>query len=345
MKTFSLEKILWLVFGSLITIGLILISIFSLKNGVFDIYPYFYILPIILLSYYYPKYAVYITILLGWIFLGLVYLYGPVDIKFYAASSAWFFIFVSLGVVISSFAGQIVQQKKYRGIFENTQAGVFTFDMVTLEIQEINNPAEHMLGYAHDELCSQKFSTLWFDHGQEAQFMKQLAIEKKIMDMEIPLRKKDRSVIWALVTASVTSEGFVICSVVDITANKAMKDELIESELRYRTLFDGASDAIFIHDVDGKIFETNLIASGQLGYTKREFMTMRMQDLDVRPDDLFPKERIQHLLSRGHTLFETLQKKKDGSTLPVEISSRTTEYFGMPAIMSIVRDITERKSP
>jgi PAS domain S-box-containing protein len=200
-----------------------------------------------------------------------------------------------------------------------------------------------MLGYAHNELQGKGACTLWFDCDQEAQLMKRLTTEKKISDMEIPLRKKDRAVMWALITASVTGEGMVICSAVDITATKAMKDELIESELRYRTLFDGASDAIFIHDVDGKIFETNLIASGQLGYTKREFMTMRMQDLDTVPDNLFSEERVQYLLARGHILFETLQKKKDGSTLHVEISSRTTEYFGMPAIMSIVRDITERK--
>jgi PAS domain S-box-containing protein len=42
-------------------------------------------------------------------------------------------------------------------------------------------------------------------------------------------------------------------------------------------------------------------------------------------------------------LFETIQKKKDGSTMPVEISSRITEYFGMSAVMSTVRDISERK--
>jgi PAS domain S-box-containing protein len=52
---------------------------------------------------------------------------------------------------------------------------------------------------------------------------------------------------------------------------------------------------------------------------------------------------VQEFLSRGHILFETVQKKKDGTHIHVEISSRITEYFGMSAVMSTVRDISERK--
>jgi PAS domain S-box-containing protein len=344
MKTISPQKTLWLSGTSLITIAIILISIYSLKNGYYDIFPYFYILPIIIVAYFYPRYAVYMAIVLGWIFLGLVYVYGPVDLRLYATSNALFYILVSIGVIISAFAGQLMQERKYREIFENSQAGMFTFDLETQKIRKINRQSAAILGYTPDELKNQVFSSLFFDVEQEARFMKALRSDEKITDTEVALRRKDRSVIWALVTASLTKEGLVICSAVNITERKRMKDELIESELRYRTLFDGASDAIFIHDVDGRIFETNMIASGLFGYTKREFMQMRIQDLDTRPEEVFSADNVRRLLSRGHLLFETEQRKKEGSTLHVEISSRTTEYFGMPAIISIVRDISERKN-
>ena len=71
MKIISPQKTLWLSVTLLIAVVIILISIFSIKNGFFDIFPYFYILPILLLAYLYPRYAVYFTIILGWIFLGL----------------------------------------------------------------------------------------------------------------------------------------------------------------------------------------------------------------------------------------------------------------------------------
>ena len=342
MKTISPQKTLWLSVTLLLTVVIILVSIFSIKSGYFDIFPYFYILPIILLAYVYPRYAVYFTIILGWIFLGLVYLYGPVDIRLYAASSAFFYIFVSIGVVISAFSGQLLQERKYREIFENSQAGMFTFDLELQKIRECNQQSADILGYTLAELKNQLFSSLWFDDMQEEKFIKKIRQDEKIADMEIALRKKDRTIIWVLATASMTKEGLIICSVVDITESKRIKDELIESELRYRTLFDGASDAIFLHDTDGRIYETNTIASRLLGYSKKEFMNMRLHELDTHPETLLTPEKVQQFQSRGYILFETVQKKKDGSTINVEISSRITEYFGMSAVMSTVRDMSER---
>ncbi|OPY33349.1 MAG: hypothetical protein A4E34_02054 [Methanoregula sp. PtaU1.Bin006] len=73
------------------------------------------------------------------------------------------------------------------------------------------------------------------------------------------------------------------------------------------------------------------------------FMQMRMHDIDTRPEVLFTREVLQDLSARGHLLFETVHRKKDGTHVPVEISSRITEYFGMSAVMSTVRDISERR--
>ena len=338
------QNILWLAAISAITIIIILISIFSLKNGFLGIFPFFYIFPIILVAYLWPRFSVYFTVFLGWIFLGLVYFYGPVDFQLYAASSAWFYIFVSLGIVISAFAGQLMHEKKYREIFESSQAGIFTFDIGDQTILESNRRAAEILGFSTDDFRSRNIASLWFDEEIEKRFLKTLADEKHVADMEIALRRNDRTVIWVLATAALTGEGLIVCSMVEITESKRIKDDIIESEHRYHALFDGASDAIFIHDADGKIFETNQIASQYLGYSKHEFMQMRMQDLDPDPEKLFDENAVEALHSTGHILFETFQRRKDGSALLVEFSSRPTEYFGMPAVISIVRDISWRSS-
>jgi PAS domain S-box-containing protein len=343
MKTISPQKTLGLSITALLTIGIVLISIFSLKNGYFSIFPFFYILPILILAYYHPRYAVYLTVILGWIFLGLVYLYGPADIQLYASSIAFFYIFVSLGVIISAFSGQLLQERRYREIFENSQAGILTFDVENQKIREINAHSADILGHTPDELKQQPFSSLMLDMEQELRFIKRIRQDEKITDMEIPLRRKDRTVIWVMISASLTKDGIAICSIVDVTERRRTKDELIESELRYRTLFDGASDAIFLHDIDGRIYETNIIATRYLGYTKKELMQMRLHDLDADPKFMRTRDTGETFLARGHMLFETVMKRKDGSAIPVEISSRITEYFGMPAVMSTVRDISERK--
>ncbi|WP_321506597.1 PAS domain-containing protein [uncultured Methanoregula sp.] len=343
MKTISPQKTLGLSIIALLTIGIVLLSIFSLKNGYLNIFPYFYILPILILAYFHPRYAVYFTVFLGWIFLGLVCLYGPPDIQLYASSVAFFYIFVSLGVIISAYSGQLLQERRYREIFESSQAGILTFDVETQKIREINIQAATILGSDPEALKKQPFSAFMLDTEQELRVMKSIRRDEKITDMEIALQRKDRSVIWVIITASLTKDGTVVCSLVDITESRRTKDELIESELRYRTLFDGASDAIFLHDIDGRIYETNVIATRYLGFSKKELMKLRLHDLDVDPEHLFTPDIIRTFQARGHILFETVMKKKDGSTLPVEISSRITEYFGMPAVMSTVRDISERR--
>lgn len=342
MKTISTQKTLWLSVTALLTIGIILVSIFSLKNGFYDIFPYFYILPILLLAYFFPRYSVYITVIIGWIYLALVFLYGAADIRLYSTSTAFFYFIVSIGIIISAFSGQVQQERRYREIFENSQAGIFTFGLESQQIREANLQAASILGYLPEDLSAQAFSGFWFDADQEVRFMKKIRQDEHITDMEIALRRKDRTVIWVLATAALSPESWIVCSIVDITASKRVKDELIESELRYRTLFDGASDAIFLHDIDGRIFETNTIASRYLGYSKKEFMQMRLHDLDLHPETLFTREMVQEFMARGHALFERIQKTKDGKEVNVEISSRITEYFGMPAVMSTVRDISER---
>lgn len=92
------------------------------------IYPYLYLLPVILLAYFYPRYSVYSAILLGWIYLILVYLYGPADFRLYATSFAFFYVYVSIGVIISVLSGQRMQEQRLREIFETSQAGILTFD-------------------------------------------------------------------------------------------------------------------------------------------------------------------------------------------------------------------------
>lgn len=345
MKNLSPQNTLWLSVTGLLTLGIILISIYSLKNGYSDIFPYFYILPILMIAWCCPRVAVYFTVVLGWIFLGLVYLYGPASIQLYAASMAFFYIFVSLGVVLAAFSTQIVQERKYREIFETSQAGILTISRETRKILAANRKAASILGYTREELNGLEFGDLWFDSRQEVAAIKKIREEGTITEMEVALRKKDRTVIWVLVSAAVSNEGLTVLSFMDITEGKRMKDELIESELRYRTLFDGASDAIILHDIDGKIYEANVIASRYLGYTRKEFMNKSLYDLVVDPGTMFPSDEVKQFMARGHLLFESDLKKKDGGSMRVEISSRVTEYFGMNAVMSTIRDVSERKKP
>lgn len=231
MKEVSREHLLWTGLVAVMVLIIVLVSIFSLKAGIFDIYPYFYLLPIILVACFYPRYSVYCTIILGWLFLGLVSLYGPADIRFYATSIAWFYIFVSIGIVISSFASQLRHERQYHAIFEHSQAGILTFEHDSGKVIAINPQATRILGFTEADLTNQRFSWLWSDEGELEVFTAGLAREQRVTNMTAAFRKKDQSPVQVMITASLSPDKVVICSVVDITRRKAAEDALHQAQV------------------------------------------------------------------------------------------------------------------
>ena len=115
------------------------------------------------------------------------------------------------------------------------------------------------------------------------------------------------------------------------------------SELIYRTIFDNAGDAIIIHDLNGKILDVNRIACDRLGFTREELLRMTPMDFDRPEYAKLVSERIHQIITNKHIIFETCHVSKDGTQIPTEISGRFIEYDGKRAVLSICRDITERK--
>jgi PAS domain S-box-containing protein len=120
-------------------------------------------------------------------------------------------------------------------------------------------------------------------------------------------------------------------------------EALRQSENRYRALFQNASDAIFIHDMGGRFIEVNDLACERLGYSREELLNMTPADIDDAEHSETVERRVEELKKVGHHYAEIKQVRRDGTTIPIELSSRLIEFKGKPAILSIARDITLRK--
>ncbi|MDD4378113.1 MAG: PAS domain S-box protein, partial [Eubacteriales bacterium] len=118
--------------------------------------------------------------------------------------------------------------------------------------------------------------------------------------------------------------------------------ELDKSQLMIQ-LLDSATDSIFLHDFDGNFVYVNEAAYKTRGYTKEELMRMNLHDLDVPQYEKFIEPRIEDLMEKEESIFETAHFCKDGSQMPVEIHSKIIEYENKPLVLSCVLDITERK--
>jgi PAS domain S-box-containing protein len=118
---------------------------------------------------------------------------------------------------------------------------------------------------------------------------------------------------------------------------------LCESELKFRNIFDYAGDAIFIHDMNGNFLEVNQVACERLAYSREELLAMTLMDIESLEYFHLLPERIKLLQKQGQVIYETAHVRRDGNIIPIEISMHTIKYSGQLAVMSVARDITERK--
>ncbi|MGM0497094.1 MAG: PAS domain S-box protein [Bacteroidota bacterium] len=129
----------------------------------------------------------------------------------------------------------------------------------------------------------------------------------------------------------------------DITDKKQAELALKESEQKFRTLFNSASDAIFILNFDGKIIEANDIACERLSYSREELFSMKPKNFHAPESRQVFDKRLKEMIERESGTYEAEHISKDGVKIPVEINYKVIEFNEGKAILKIARDITGRK--
>ena len=138
-----------------------------------------------------------------------------------------------------------------------------------------------------------------------------------------------------------SGQALVLTGIVqDITERKKSETALQESNQRYRDIFNGVQDAIFVESLDGRILDVNDRACEMYGYSRSEFLTKTVADL-------VPKDRLIVTFSDEKILpspIETVNVRANGECFPVDINGRIQTVNGEEDLLIIIRDITERKA-
>lgn len=116
--------------------------------------------------------------------------------------------------------------------------------------------------------------------------------------------------------------------------------ELQKSELKFRSLVEQASDGIFISDANGKYTDVNSSACNLLGYTREELLALTLADLLTEEELKRRPAQFDELRAGKTVISERRMRRKDGTFVDTEISSKMLLDGGF---QGIVRDITERK--
>lgn len=175
-----------------------------------------------------------------------------------------------------------------------------------------------------------------------------LANKQSLPTLEEKLVRLDGKVIDVEVMAvSTTFKGQDAVQVVitEITERKKAEEALRESEQSYRGLFDNASDAIYIQDLNGRFLDVNKTVEKMYGFEHGYFIGKTMEFLAAPgKNDLAKVGRFIERAANGKPQsFEFWGRRKNGEVFPKEVRLSAGVYFGQKAIITFAQDITERK--
>ena len=128
-----------------------------------------------------------------------------------------------------------------------------------------------------------------------------------------------------------------------ITQQKRAEEALRQSEARFRTFVDHATDTFMLHKEDGEVLDVNRNACESLGYSRDELIGMAPFFFDLELNAATWQRHREHLKAGGVATLESRYRRKDGTVFPVEVRMREFCQSGQRMIISLSRDITERK--
>ena len=220
---------------------------------------------------------------------------------------------------------------------------------------DVNDSACQSLGYTRAEFSGMGTWDISFppegvqEDYSSTHFPERFEVIKKIGSLTFSTvhRRKNGTTFPVEITANfVQFDGKeFICGIArDVSERMKAEQALLESEKKYRSLFEYANDGIFIIDLSTlRFLDANRIGLKQLGYTREELLQLSVFEISPPEDQSVIEHRSRKLIEEGSLIFSTLYMRKDGLQLPVEVSTQIVEYGGRQVFLSFIRDITERK--
>jgi len=234
-------------------------------------------------------------------------------------------------------------EAKYRSFFESSMDGIL-LTITDGEILSANPAACEIFKMTEAEICATgRFGLVDLTDPRVHSLIEERKRNGKAKG-ELTLIRKDGSKFEAELTSAlfIDSYGRERTSMIvrDITESKQAEIRIRESELRYRSIIEQATDAICIADPFMKIIDINPYCCEMLGYTKEELITLTITDIFL-PEDLVQNPfKIAELKTGKVIRNERRLKTKDGTVIEVEISARILEDG---RFIVFAHDIAERK--
>ncbi len=243
-----------------------------------------------------------------------------------------------------------VSEASYRAIFDAAEDAIFVHDAETGAMVDVNLKACATFGYTREEFRQIDIGTLGtgekpYTH-EDALRLIHGAFAGEQKRVEWHGRSKSGLLRWYEVfvkRVTIGGQVRILALARDITAEKSAEEALRASEEQYRSMFNASIDGLTLWDADGTIVDTNPALWRMYGYKDDEFG----EEPRFRPFSWTgPSYRPEFFVAvaSGKSLhMEVTEKRKNGTALALELHGIPMQYQGKPHVLTIARDITEKK--
>ena len=235
-------------------------------------------------------------------------------------------------------------EQRYRSLVEHASDGIFISNAEGRYV-DVNSSACKMLGYTREELLEMSGMQIIATRS-EGELVSRYELLKAGHSYirENQLRRKDGTLMDVETNARMMADGRFIGMVRDISERKRTEREIMESEKKYKLLFDNNPIALFMTEIPSyAIIDVNESAIEQYGYSRKQFLQMNARQLRAPEDlELFERNMVPHAVQGTNHAGRWKHRRADGSSIIVEIITHDLYYHEKPARIVLANDVTKR---
>ncbi len=236
-------------------------------------------------------------------------------------------------------------EQRFRELFNRAPIGIYRM-APNGRVLDANPVFVSMLGYeSYEELATTVTNLASLRAGDPSELDGGTDAEKEVIGREARWRRRDGWLVHVSENQRVirSADGSVGCyegTIEDISGRKRAEQELRETDVRYRLLFEQSPSPVWIYSLDTLEFlDVNDSALRLYGYSREEFLALTV--LDVLPRDEW-SDFLKTVATEQFTSRARRHIRKGGSLINVEVAGSEIRFAGRPARTVVIRDVTEQ---
>ncbi len=364
MRTdFMVTENMWRAVLLVLSCSVLLVTVWCLLQGITIIFMHLYYLPIVLLAYHYRRTGFWLAVLLSILYLALVMILLPGDAETVGGAVLRVIMFIGIAAIIVYLVERSDAEKALRESEEKFRAiADYTVDWELWFGPDgrclwVNSAVKEFTGYSPEEILAMPdlipVLVAPEDRPAVVEHFRSAISGSRGENIEFRCLHRNGTIRWIAASWQpvLGADGKFLgtrASGRDITDKKRTEEALLESEEKYRTLFERADDAVIIMN-ESSFLDCNPAALRLYRCTRDRFVGRSPLDFspEIQPNGMRSDERakvkIQAALGGAPQTFYWMHCRADGTLFDAEVALNRVVLKGQVFLQAMVRDISARK--